>query len=281
MTDVAEKSNPALSDVGLLAVQRRESIAAKAPSADAADAVDPEDPLVEDPLIQELTVALAARDRFLSLIGHELRNSLAPMMLLAEQFGTLAEGSQPPGKVLARVGMLTNNLNKLMATIGRIVEVADLRRGKVPLAPSTANLVDVVREVCGELVREAAAAGCDLVIEADAPVVGRWDRARIKQIAANLVVNALRYGGGGRVEIAVRSGDGKAELVVRDHGPGIDPVLLPHLFGFFENNSRPRPGGLGLGLWVVQTLCTAMGGAVTVENCCDGGARFCVVLPRG
>jgi signal transduction histidine kinase len=259
-----------MSEVGLLAVPSRESTVDE----------DPE-PRAEDPQVQELSLALAARDRFLSMIGHELRNSLAPMVLLAEQFGTLAEGSQPPGKVLARVGMLTNNLNKLMATIGRIVEIADMRRGKVQLAPSTADLATVVRDVCGELGREAAAAGCSLIIDASAPVVGRWDRARVKQIAANLVENAIRYGGGGRVEIAVRNGDGDAELVVRDHGPGIEPALLPHLFGFFENASRPRPGGLGLGLWVVHTLCAAMGGAVSVENCGDGGARFCVVLPHG
>ncbi|HSS01892.1 MAG TPA: HAMP domain-containing sensor histidine kinase [Kofleriaceae bacterium] len=261
-----------MKDVGQLAVQHCESTVDGGPGA-------PERAPAEDQ-VQELTLALAARDRFLSLIGHELRNTLAPMVLLAEQFGMLAEGSQPPGKVLSRVAMLTNNLNKLMATIGRIVEVADLRRGKVPLAPSTTNLVEVVGDVCVEVAREAAAGGCDLVIEASEPVVGLWDRARVKQIAANLVVNAIRYGGGGRVEIAVRNGDGNGELAVRDHGPGIDEALVPHLFGFFENASR-RPGGLGLGLWVVQTLCTAMGGAVSVENCSDGGARFCVVLPRG
>ena len=93
--------------------------------------------------------------------------------------------------------------------------------------------------------------------------------------------NAIRYGGGSRVEIAVRNGDGDAELVVRDRGPGIDAAVMPHLFGFFENPARQRPGGLGLGLWIVQTLCVAMGGVVSVENCSDGGARFCVVLPRG
>jgi len=275
MTDVAERSKRDMNDAGTLSAQRCESTAGGA-SADGDSEAS-----AEDPQILELTHALASRDRFLSLIGHELRNTLAPMMLLAEQFGTLAEGSQPPGKVLARVGMLTNNLNKLMATIGRIVEVADLRRGKVQLAPSTINLADVVREVCGEHAREVAAGGGELAIEAAEPVIGRWDRARVKEIASNLMDNAIRYGGGSRVEIAVRNGDGDAELVVRDRGPGIDAAVMPHLFGFFEHPTRQRPGGLGLGLWIVQTLCVAMGGAVSAENCSDGGARFCVVLPRG
>jgi signal transduction histidine kinase len=269
MTDVAEKSKPAMSDVGVLAAQSGE--------ADAGNASDK----LEDPAVQELTAALEARDRLLSLIGHELRNSLAPMMLLAEQFGTLAEGSQPLGKLLTRVGMLTNNLNKLMATIGRIVDVADLRRGKVLLAPSTTDLIDVIRDVCSELAREAAAGGCDLAIDAEAQVVGHWDRARLRQIVSHVVDNAIRYGGGGRIDITVRSGPTEAALAIRDHGPGIDAALLPHLFSFFENPPKQRPRGPGLGLWIVHTLCTAMGAGVNVENCCDGGARFCVVLPRG
>jgi signal transduction histidine kinase len=266
MKDVAEKSTFTMSDADLAAAQTCES----------AHAVPP----LEDGEIHELTTALAARDRFIALIGHELRNSLAPMVLLAEQFGALAEGSQPPGKLLSRVAMLTNNLNKLMATIGRIVEVADLRRGKLQLAPTTADLVDVVGDVCRELAREAAAGGSELVIDASAPVIGQWDRARVKQIVSNLTINAIRYGGGGRVEISVGAGPGGSELVVRDHGSGIDAAMLPHLFEF-DHTTRRRPGGLGLGLWIVQTLCTAMGGTVTVENCSDGGARFCVVLPRG
>jgi signal transduction histidine kinase len=202
-------------------------------------------------------------------------------VLLAEQFGTLAEGSQPPGKLLARVAMLTNNLNKLVATVGRIVEVADLRRGKLQLAPSAADLVGVVGEVCRELGREAAIGGAEFVVDASAPVIGLWDRARVKQIVSSLMINAIRYGGGGRIEISVGAKAADGELVIRDHGPGIDAASLPHLFDFFEHTGCKRPGGLGLGLWVVKTLCTAMGGAVTVENCSDGGARFYVVLPRG
>jgi signal transduction histidine kinase len=285
MKDVAEKSTFTLSDPDLTAVHTSES-ARPAPQLEPDGGSDDESGGEPDARVQELTTALAARDRFIALIGHELRNSLAPMVLLAEQFGMLAEGSQPPGKLLARVAMLTNNLNKVMATIGRIVEVADLRRGTLQLAPTSTDLVSVVGDVCGELAREAAAGGSELIVDAgdagDAgePVIGWWDRVRVKQIVSNLAINAIRYGGGGRVEISVAAGEGDGQIVVRDHGPGIDAALLPHLFEF-EHTIRRRPGSFGLGLWIVQTLCTAMGGTVTVENCSDGGARFCVVLPRG
>jgi len=268
MTDVAEKLGTAANHPEHGASRARESVST------------PEDSLSADEL-HELTTALNARDRFIALVGHELRNSLAPMSLLAEQFGTLAEGSQPPGKLLARVAMLTNNLNKLISTVGRIVEVTDLRRGKVQLAPTSADLVEVVTEVCRDSTREAATVGSEITVDSRGPVIGRWDRPRLKQIVANLVGNAIRHGAGSRVELIIRGGAATGELTVRDHGPGIDADALPRLFDCFDQAPTRRPGSLGLGLWLVKTLCHAMGGSVTAENCTDGGARFCVVLPRG
>lgn len=231
--------------------------------------------------IDDLTSALAARDRFIALVGHELRNALAPMVLLTDQFGTLAEGSQPPGKLLSRVAMLTGNLQKLMSTIGRIVDVADLRRGRLLLDPATIDLVTIVQEVCRDAAREAAVGGAELVIESSGPVIGHWDSARVKQIVSNLVGNAIRYGAGGRIELSVRGTASDGELVIRDHGPGLEPEALPGIFDCFNQTNARRPGGLGVGLWVVKTLCTAMGGTVKAENCPDGGARFSVALPRG
>jgi signal transduction histidine kinase len=231
--------------------------------------------------IQELTTALAARDSFIALIGHELRNTLAPMVLLAESFGTLAEGSQPPAKLLSRLAMLTGNLNKLISTVGRIIEVADLRRGKLQLEPTTVDLVGLVEEVCREARREAASSAAELVIVTRGPVLGRWDRGRVKQVVANLITNAIHYSGGGRIELAVRDRGADIEIAIEDHGPGICPDLIPQLFDFADQAGSRRSNGFGTGLWVVKALCTAMQGSVTAENCSGGGARFCVALPRG
>jgi signal transduction histidine kinase len=253
----------------------------------AAESMPGESPTAADPRqrVLELTHAVASRDHFIAVVGHELRNSLAPMSLIAEQFATLAEGSQPPGRLLSRVAMLTGNLNKLIATVGRIVDVADLRRGKLLLDAAATDLVEVAREVCHEAQREAAAGGAELVVISDGPVVGRWDPARVKQIVAIGLSNALRHGGSGRIELAVhaRSADGElvGELVIEDEGPGIDPAKLSHVFEFAEPGDTRRTGGLGIGLWTVKTLCAAMTGTVTVENRSPSGVRFCVTLPRG
>jgi signal transduction histidine kinase len=235
----------------------------------------------QEPKVEELTSALAAHDSFLGTVAHELRNSIAPQLLLAETLTMAAPGPAAPDLLASRAAMLTRQINKLITTIDRVSEVADLRRGRIQLAPVPVELTAVVDEVCREARREAAAAGAELVAEAAGPVVGAWDRARLKQIIGNLVSNAIRYAGGGRIELTITERGDDAVLVVRDHGRGIDPGLLPALFDRLERD-RPRTmGGFGIGLWVVKMLCQAMGGSVTADNVVSGGARFSVVLPRG
>jgi signal transduction histidine kinase len=103
----------------------------------------------------------------------------------------------------------------------------------------------------------------------------------VTQIVTNLLTNAIRYTGGGTVEISVRERDNDAELVVRDHGPGIPPDQIDGLFDRFDHPRSRTSGGFGVGLFVVKAMCTAMHGRVSVHNALDGGACFSVLLPRG
>lgn len=231
--------------------------------------------------IQELTSALAARDHIIAYICHELRNSLAPVQLLTDHFAVLTDDLQRVPVAAARAAALVHKLRGFVTTIRRVAEIADLRQGELHLEPTTVDLVDIALEVCRELAGEAAAGGAELVLDADAPVVGSWDRVRLKQIVVNLVSNAIRRAGGGRIELGLIARDDQAELVIRDHGPGIDPVVLPRLFDDLDQPRGQRSGPFGVGLWVVKILITAMGGTVAAANHPEGGARFCVVVPRG
>jgi signal transduction histidine kinase len=244
------------------------------------------DPSPERSRIAQLTAELAGRDNFIGVIGQELRNSVSPMLLVAEQLRRMADDPAAPVALASRVDTLNRNLGKLAATIERVAEVAELRRGTVQLAPTTVDLVDVVVEVCAAREREAAAGGVTLIFAPRVSVHGLWDRDRLRQIVENLVSNAIRYGGG-RVDLDVVDRGTAGELIVRDHGPGLEPATLAHLFDAFgpfgplQPERARRTGGFGIGLWVVKTLCVVMQGSVTAENDPGGGARFCVVLPRG
>ena len=224
----------------------------------------------------DLAAVVAARDDFISLIGHELRNAIAPLMMLAEQFE-----SAPNGIPATRVAMLIRNLRRFVATVDRVTEVAHLHRGKLRLELAEVDLVAVVTGVVADLEPQATVGGVVFVCDLPPALVGRWDRARIKQIVTNLLTNAIRYTGGGTVEISVRDTGGTAELVVRDHGPGIPSDQMAGLFDRFDHPRSRTSGGFGVGLFVVKVLCTAMQGRVSVSNAIDGGACFSVLLPRG
>jgi signal transduction histidine kinase len=110
--------------------------------------------------------------------------------------------------------------------------------------------------------------------------VGRWDPSRLEQVVTNLIMNAIKFGAGRPIEIRVGQRDGVARLVIEDHGIGIDPDRLPHVFERFE---RAVPwanyGGLGLGLYITGWIVRAHGGSIHVESVLGQGSRFTVELP--
>nr|WP_277998471.1 HAMP domain-containing sensor histidine kinase [Sphingomonas liriopis] len=112
------------------------------------------------------------------------------------------------------------------------------------------------------------------------PLVMEGDAAALKSLVANLVGNALKYAGDAEVTLA--QADGHAVIAVRDHGPGIDPDDLDHLFEPFFRGERSRnrdTGGIGLGLSSVRGVARAHGGDATIANHPDGGAEARVTLP--
>lgn len=230
--------------------------------------------------VEELTDALAARDGFIAAIGAELRNSLAPLVLLAEQFEALAHAATTP-TLRSRTALLTRYLRSFTTTIDRVTEVTHLREGKLQLQLARVDLAEVVQEVCGHFHRQAIAGCVELVVQAPSAVHGRWDRGRLKQIVSNLVSNAIRYGGPGAVDLAIVERGHVVELTVRDHGEGLASADLPGIFDRFDHRMSQQVGGFGIGLFVVKTLSQAMGGEVSAENAEGGGARFTVRLPRG
>jgi signal transduction histidine kinase len=229
--------------------------------------------------VESLASALAARDSFITAVGHELRNSVAPLLLLAEQFEAMSKPS--PEQLIPKLATLTRNLRKFVATVDRVTEVAQLRDGKFTLDLANVDLAALVGDVTSQLRRLAAAGGVELIVQTPGPVYGRWDRGRLGQIVSNLVHNAIRYGVGGDVVVIVREGaNNRVELSVLDHGPGIAPGELAGIFDRFDHRRTRAAGGFGVGLFVVKTLAAAMGGNVTASNAVGGGALFSVVLPR-
>jgi signal transduction histidine kinase len=236
--------------------------------------------------LQELQRAVAARDEFIATVSHELRNPIAPLAfqvkLALDKTEQFAAAGTPVSTdwIQTQLRGVEQRLHRLLETLDRLLDVSRLSTGRIDLQVEPMNLGQVVREVIGAFDAELAVARCKLTFTERSEATGVWDRVRVEQVFRNLLSNALRFGAGRPIEVAVDSTREFATVSIRDHGIGIAPAQQSKIFERFERGLEQRSGGFGIGLWIVRNICVAMGGTVSVESTVGEGATFTVRLPR-
>jgi two-component system CheB/CheR fusion protein len=224
------------------------------------------------------------KDEFLALLGHELRNPLAPLRNAVDIIRTPGAGE---ARALAALGIVERQLAHMTSLVDQLLDASRVSSGKIQLQPEKVDLAAVVRTAAEDQRSLIDASGLALEVKVpDGPVWVSGDPVRLAQVVSNLLANAAKFtDGGGKVTLEAR-GDarkGRAVLSVKDNGVGIEPEVLKRLFTPFTQGSRSMDrarGGLGLGLALVRALVEAHGG--TVEAKSDGkgrGAEFVVHLP--
>ncbi len=235
-------------------------------------------------LYGEAQAAVAARDEFLSIASHELRTPLTALRLALENMRRVSSREAierlPPQyveRVLATAERQGQRLEKLVTAL---LDVSRIHMGRLELEVEEVDLGAVVADAAAQLEDEAAQTGSAIEVRGDA-VRGYWDRLRVSQVVTNLLSNAVKYGGGKPVEVQYGPREGRAFLVVRDRGIGIDPADQPQIFERFERAVSSRNyGGLGLGLYIVKRIVESHGGTIRVESTPGEGAAFFVELPQ-
>jgi signal transduction histidine kinase len=224
------------------------------------------------------------RDDFLAVLGHELRNPLAPIRTALE---VMAAAAADP----ARVGWAHEVIDRQTAVMSRLVDdlldASRVARGKVALRRDRVDLARVVRDAAEDRRPALATARIALTVAVPAdPVWTTGDAARLAQVVGNLLSNAQKFtdpGGTVAVRLTVDPARREATLAVRDTGVGIDPEFLAKVFGAYMQADRSverSRGGLGLGLALVKGLVELHGGEVRAASNGPGtGAEFTVVLP--
>ncbi len=220
------------------------------------------------------------KDEFLAMLGHELRNPLAPIVTALSLMGL--DGSTQFARERAVIGRQVRHMLRL---VDDLLDVSRITRGKLELRRETVDVRDLVRrtiEMTSPLLEERKHR-LSLALP-DRPLWVDGDPDRLAQVLSNLLSNAAKYTPpGGCVEIRARRGETHVEVVVRDDGDGLDPALLPHVFELFVQGTqrldRPR-GGLGLGLSIVRRLVELHGGTVRLHSEGIGhGTEARVTLP--
>jgi PAS domain S-box-containing protein len=220
------------------------------------------------------------KDEFLALLGHELRNPLAPIVTALELLKHRG-GVEPPVQ-----NVIERQVHHLSRLVDDLLDLSRITRGKVTLEKRPLEI--------GAAVASAVETASPLLeqrkhrLEIDVPPEGLLvdgDLGRLSQVFANLLNNAARYTppGGNLAIRARREGPRQVVVEVRDNGRGIPPEMLPHIFEMFVQAAQEgtrRQGGLGIGLSIVKSLVELHGGRVDAASEGIGrGSSFTVSLP--
>ena len=229
--------------------------------------------------------AVAARDNFIAVAAHELRNPMTPMI---GQIELLLKGVKSNKYSAAQIEDRLERIHRAMGhylkRAATLLDVSRITTGKFRLALAPCDLGHIVREIAETFDEAARHTGASIKVDAPDSLPGIWDRLALEQIIDNLVSNAIKYGGKKQVVVSVEDAGNAAHVLirVRDHGPGISPSDRARIFGQFERavGLNENQTGFGVGLWVVGQVVEAMKGEITVNDAEGGGTIFQVVLPR-
>ncbi|WP_020653450.1 sensor histidine kinase [Massilia niastensis] len=221
----------------------------------------------------------SAKDNFLAMLGHELRN---PLAAIAGAMAVLDMPGLKPEMASNARAISRRQMRHLTRIVDDLLDVQRILSGKIVLQRAPVNLAEVLR-TCSDAkaLVDAGNHGWQVEIE-DAWVDG--DRTRLEQIIDNMLHNAIKYTpAGGRIGVRVRPLGGHAVLEVSDSGIGIEPELQPMIFDVLVQGPTSidrAQGGLGLGLALVKQLSALHGGTVQVHSEGRGhGSTFTVSFP--
>jgi signal transduction histidine kinase len=230
-------------------------------------------------LYAEAQSAVRVRDEFLSVASHELRTPLTSLKLVMQ--GLLNESIPKTTENLNHTFLVASRqIGRLTRLVDELLNVSRIRAGRMALELESVDLAQVVREATERLSEDLRQARCTVSCQLD-PTLGHWDKSALDQVVTNILANATKFGAGKPIEVTVGANDGRARLVVTDHGIGIAADRLPHIFERYERAVSARHyGGLGLGLYIARAIVEAFGGTIEASSPGLGeGATFVVTLP--
>lgn len=223
-----------------------------------------------------------AKDHFLAMLSHELRN---PLNTIVGWSQLLRRGNLDATQIKRALEVLENSARLQNQLIDDLLDTSRIRVGVLNINKTPLSLSTILQSSI-EVVRPTAEAKRVTLTAQLGPLIGQMvgDQDRLGQVFWNLLTNAVKFTpAGGRVEITLEQVARQAKLEIRDNGVGIDPEFLPYVFDRFrqaDSQITREYGGLGLGLTIVRHLIELHGGTVSAESAGQGlGTTITVYLP--
>jgi signal transduction histidine kinase/AmiR/NasT family two-component response regulator len=240
-----------------------------------------------DELVEARDAAEAAnvlKSQFLANMSHEIRTPLNGVLAMAQimDMGDLSDVQRE------RLSVVSQSGEALLAILNDVLDLSKIEAGKMELELAEFELADIVQHAQAAYGETAARRGLSLVVDLHESAGGRrkGDAGRLRQIASNLLSNALKFTERGEVRLTlmgeVEDGQDMLHMVVSDSGIGIPAAKVPLLFQKFtqvDSSTTRRFGGTGLGLAICRELAGLMGGRIWVESQEGDGSAFHLVAP--
>jgi hypothetical protein len=218
----------------------------------------------------------ALLERVTALVGHELRGPLAAALMHLATARRKVDDLPSAGTASAALSSLGSALQRLDRLVARVIELEE--QGRAIVRPALVDLAAVVSRTVADTLSVEPSARSSVTIEDCGPIVGYWDDMAVEEMVRNLLSNAIRFGEGQPIRVAVAAVKGGARIGVEDHGRGIPALERRRIFTRGVHAPAHRGGGLGLGLWIVRELVRAHGGRAMVTSKLGHGATFTVTL---
>lgn len=227
---------------------------------------------------RELEQAFADRDNFVSVVSHELRTPLQSMKLARGMLERVLESPAPDADQIRKLlALLARPTDDMQRTVDDLLDVGRLSTERMRYTMVPIDLKSIVVGAVEQMRPLLASARVEFDVQCEEGIWVDWDAHRIGQVLVNLMSNALKYGKPPFV-VKARRIDGKAGIVVQDHGKGIRPEDLHRVFSIFERAGADGAGH-GLGLYIADRIVRAHRGTIRVESAPGRGTAFIVELP--
>jgi signal transduction histidine kinase/ActR/RegA family two-component response regulator len=222
------------------------------------------------------------KDEFLAMLGHELRNPLAPIRSAIRILALPQVTEESHRRAIAIIDRQVSHLTRI---VDELLDAARVSTGRINLKIETIEVASIILravELSEAMIREKQHQL--RVSQPSKALYVKGDLQRLTQVLANILNNAAKYTApNGSIEVEVLDAGDSVEIAVKDNGMGIHSTFLPHIFDLFTQSDKAldrAQGGLGIGLTVVKQLVEKHAGNVTVSSDGPGrGSEFRVALP--
>lgn len=227
---------------------------------------------------REKDEALRVRNDFISIASHELRTPITSLNL---SLLVLKTQNKNEDKIMNQaMETLERQSNKLSTLAESLLDVTRIESGKLVLERKNLNLSLFMTEISGQFTELLQQTQCQLILDIEPDINGKFSPYSIEQVLTNLMMNAMKYAGGKPIRISLRKKDNTVILSVTDQGPGISPESHEKIFERFERlQGGSQQQGFGLGLYITKLITEAHHGKVSVISELGKGSTIVVELP--